>query len=335
MELVNTIKPTPRFLMISVVILFFLCLASCGHIETSDLPKDAEDTPPVEPIKIDSIEFTDPALKKCVTSSDNTYAFEVKTLICNSVGITDLSGIENLVELNHLELYNNQIESIDELAHLEKLNYLQLNISDNDASTDAKIADIIPLSYLTELTYLSMRNHAIVNISPLSSLSKLATLKLKGNNINDINPLASLSKLTFLDLESNDDIVDISALSQLQYLSYLYLTDNAVTDVLPLATIQNLQHLLIEDNNIEDICLLQNMESLQTIHLQNNDVSGDVSCLSNLKEKNPEVKYSINFEGGNERITCQSICKLEKIFNDASNDQIVRPNHCVDVTCDI
>jgi internalin A len=65
-----------------------------------------------------------------------------------------------------------------------------------------QIADIKPLSGLTNLSELSLDNNQIADIKPLSGLSKLSTLRLDNNQIADIKPLSGLSNLSILILSN-------------------------------------------------------------------------------------------------------------------------------------
>jgi len=74
--------------------------------------------------------------------------------------------------------------------------------------------DILPLSYMTNLRWLSLYSNQISDISPLSNLTNLNHLYLFNNQISDISPLANLTNLSRLYL-FNNQISDISSLSGL------------------------------------------------------------------------------------------------------------------------
>ncbi len=145
-------------------------------------------------------------------------------------GISNLSGLENCINLTDLNLASN------------------------------RISDISLLSSLTNLTNLSIYGNKISDISPLSNLTNLLSLHLGGNKITDISPLSSLTKLTDLDLASNQ-ISDISCLSGLSRISVLYLYDNQINDISPLSSLTNLKELSLIKNplaaNAVDILIPQ------------------------------------------------------------------------------
>jgi internalin A len=66
-----------------------------------------------------------------------------------------------------------------------------------------QIADLNPLSTLTNLTGLHLGSNQIADLNPLSTLTNLTGLYLGGNQIADLNPLSTLTSLTGLSLDSN------------------------------------------------------------------------------------------------------------------------------------
>jgi internalin A len=63
---------------------------------------------------------------------------------------------------------------------------------------DNQIANLKPLSTLTNLTDLFLNNNQIANVKPLSGLTNLINLYLGNNQIADIRPLSTLTNLTWL-----------------------------------------------------------------------------------------------------------------------------------------
>jgi len=93
-----------------------------------------------------------------------------------------------------------------------------------------QIADLKPLSTLTNLTELKLNNNQITDIRPLSTLTNLTNLSLADNQITDIRPLSTLASLTELYL-NNNQIADLLSLSDLTKLDLLSLGDNpSLTD---------------------------------------------------------------------------------------------------------
>lgn len=157
--------------------------------------------------------------------------------------IKDITGIENLINLQDLELAANQVSDISNLKSLTKLKWLNLlgnqvsDISSLERLTNLyelnlclnKVSDISALKGLTNLNILNLAINKISDISSLKELTNLKNLELGSNNISDISALKELTSLTNLDL-SNNKISDISALKKLTRLNSLNLNGNPISN---------------------------------------------------------------------------------------------------------
>ncbi|MBI4286474.1 MAG: leucine-rich repeat domain-containing protein [Chloroflexi bacterium] len=124
-------------------------------------------------------------------------------LLAANKGIADLTGLEYVTNLVHLDLIGNQI------------------------------SDLSPLTGLTNLNELSLSDNQIINLSLLAALTNLRGLALGGNQISDLAPLMALTNLDILILNQNQ-ISDLSPLSGLANLTELNLESNGITDIKPL-----------------------------------------------------------------------------------------------------
>lgn len=107
---------------------------------------------------------------------------EVTAFSASNRHISDLRGIQCLVDLTSLNL------------------------------TDGEFVDLFPISALIRLTYLEIGfNDYLTDISSLEILNNLDTLLIVFTNISDMTPLTSLTNLTVLTLFSNS-ITDITPL---------------------------------------------------------------------------------------------------------------------------
>lgn len=175
----------------------------------------------------DIVTFEDINLEKAVRESidkptGDLLKSDVKKIITLDAGsdsIYDISGIENLINLQRLNLGSNQI------------------------------SDISDLEGLTRLTSLHLSNNQINNIDTLKSLTKLTSLNLSGNQINDISLLETLTKLTNLSISENQ-INDIIVLKKLTRLTNLYLAQNQISNINPLKVSNKLKYLDLSQNPI-------------------------------------------------------------------------------------
>lgn len=137
------------------------------------------------------------------------YAADAPDCIQGESGIGDLSGIENLENLEVLDLGCNHI------------------------------SDITPLKGLTKLKDLELYRNQISDISALKGLINLQDLNLYMNSVSDTSGLKGLTKLESIDLQRNQ-VSDISGLKGLTNLKVLSLSGNQISDT----DVQSLQEVL-------------------------------------------------------------------------------------------
>lgn len=145
---------------------------------------------------------------------------KITYLIANDKGISNLEGIQYMVNLRGLILANNKISDVSLLS--ANINLEQLMLSKNF------ISDISPLKALNKLTNLNLYSNQITDISVAANFPNLKELDVNTNQVYDISPLKTLKNLGKLDLASNP-IIDISALnslSNLKELNILHFTKN-------------------------------------------------------------------------------------------------------------
>ncbi len=218
-----------KLLLISYI---SLAIAGCSNPYGGDGPCDAEcmaafnasQVSEDNPKRVSDISFIDVNLSICLSDLElntDTIVSSITSLDCSEMSIVDLSGIEELTELNTLLLHTNQISDISPLANLTALTKLWLH--------NNQISDISPVTNLTALTELWSSANQINDVSPLSNLIALTGLGLHTNQIGDIAPLANLTALTELWLYNNQ-ISDISTILNWTNLpsDSLYINENPV-----------------------------------------------------------------------------------------------------------
>jgi len=198
-----------------------------------------------------------------------TELFGIQELRADSMGIVDLTGLEQCVNIRILSLEHNQISDIGAIADLDKLE--NLNLSKN------QISDIDALAGLTSLWSLYLKENQISSIEALSGLTNLQYLLCSDNPFGDLDPLAGLTKMIYLELVGNQ-VSDISPLAGLTNLQYLFLWGKDVSDVTPLASLMKLRVLYVEYNQLSDISPLSGLTDLEHLYLRYNNIS-DISPL--------------------------------------------------------
>jgi len=219
--------------------------------------------------------------------------------------ITDISPLSSLTDLTVLQLSYNSITDINALSGLTNLTELLLEHN--------HISDVNALCGLTNLTKLNINENNVSNINVLSGLTELQTLHMSWNQIDDVTALSALTKLTNLtmnynyrldpeqvtavvsgltDLEilglkaigpRNNRIKDITELSNLKKLKYLWLNSNEIADVHPLSGLVDMRYLYLNENKITDISDLSQLRRLSILELRENDISC-IEALSELRE---------------------------------------------------
>ena len=149
----------------------------------------------------------------------------LRSLSIDGLEISDLTGLEYAVSLQHLDASVNQITDLQPLANLMHLNNLTLNGN--------QISDISPLANLTDLMWLNLGSNQISDITPLRNLTKLKKLAIAENLIEDISIVENLENLLELRLNSNR-VTDIGPILNLSTLEALNIKDNPVKNIAPL-----------------------------------------------------------------------------------------------------
>lgn len=175
--------------------------------------------------------------------------------------ISDISFLEDFMDLTHLNLNNNRILDISALNKLNKLTHLYLD--------ENNISDLSALKDLTNLIVLCLCNNRIFDISFLKNLKNLTDLDLRNNQISDISIFSEMENLRKLDLGTNK-ITGISSLKDLNHLVELSLRSNQVPDISPLGNLKKLKKLYLQDNKITEILVLKELENLASCDLKNN-----------------------------------------------------------------
>ena len=251
---------------------------------------------------------------------------------------------ENLpASLKSLTLRNCGIRKIENLNHLKNLQFL--NISDNE------IEEIENLDKLPDLTCLYLHNNLIERVENLDHLEKLADISLYGNRVKDIDPeylkgnsieflkeyliIQKYSWKIKIDIENHDktgildlsncnlqvipaeisemiwltelylfenEISNIEHLEKLTKLKVLKLADNKISKIANLDTLVNLTYLSLRYNNIQEITGLEKLTKLTRLNLSHNDIRSIQKLLPFIKKKKPlrislEASYNSNEKG--------------------------------------
>ena len=222
----------------------------------------------------------------------------IKKLDLSGMGITDISGLEYLNNLEYLDLSNNNINDITPLSHLFNLDYL--NLSNN------KIEDISSLPNYAI-------NYVIGNIDEITTKE----INLSGNKIKDISCMKNWvclknsssvgfsghgnpknSRQVVLDL-SNNEIENADIVKDFKTLRKLNLSGNKIKDITFLKeyNFELNSRKLIEGyfgETIDNEDMIEGLTDFEGIDLSNNYIDVNDSKMNDaincFKIKNVEVK---------------------------------------------
>lgn len=177
-------------------------------------------------------------INKVINFPDKNLELVIRDAISKPTGDIYKSDVEKMTSLDSSYHLIKNISGIENLTNLQTL-----SLDGN------QISDISALQRLTNLQSLSLHDNKISDISALQGLIHLQTLFLSYNEISDISALQDLTDLQWLSLDFNK-ISDIGALKELTNLQVLQLDDNAISNIDALKGLTKLQDLGISDNAI-------------------------------------------------------------------------------------
>ncbi|GMI01012.1 hypothetical protein TrST_g5462 [Triparma strigata] len=231
---------------------------------------------------------------KKVTKIGGLEGLKLRIICLRSHLIEKMEGLEGHSEtLEQLELYDNQINPLEQLEHMPKLTNLDISFN--------AIRSMAPVANCKLLTELYIANNKLTSIEGLEELTLLKTLdvganrlrSMKGignlvniehlwmgkNKITEITDLQNLKKVRRLDIQSNRLTKIENLENQVDCLEELYLASNGFDDeglqpdsgiTLPF---KNLNVLDLSKNKISKLSHFSHLTSLDELWIAENDVS--------------------------------------------------------------
>ncbi|PQZ59748.1 NEAT domain-containing leucine-rich repeat protein [Bacillus sp. MYb209] len=122
------------------------------------------------------------------------YTLPLKDLVLTRNKVKNLSGIDQLNQLQELWIGKNEIKDVTPLSKMTQLKVL--NLPNNE------LKDITPLSSLVNLQKLDLEANYISDLTPVSNLKKLVFLSFVANEIRDVRPVVELSKTAYINVQN-------------------------------------------------------------------------------------------------------------------------------------
>ena len=211
------------------------------------------------------------------------------TLDATDNALIDISALSICSKLEYCYLSNNKIQDITPLKSAAGMNTLKvdhnqltnLNGCENmlylkklDASYNA-LTDISGLCNTTQLTSLYLSHNQITDISPIEHNGpKLEILDLDNNDIQDLSPLSDATALLAL-LAGNNRVETLAPIASSTKLYVLDASQNKIgtEGISCLSSMYNMAYLNLSSNSIDDILVLEGLLNMQYLYLSGNSIS--------------------------------------------------------------
>lgn len=278
---------------------------SCGGLAEEDVYTPGAD----EVIK-------DPLLHWAIRSSMNAIKSNVK-LTADMVGDKSVRYIS--FELcSHAEDFADWTKPYW-IENLEGIQYAKsatmVDIGYTSAVEGKSIQDVSPLSELTQLDILILKQDGITDVSPLKTLTNLSELDLSMNGaIKDVSAIKSMKKLTTLNVSSNaiENVDDIADLTKLQYLN---ISGNKISSLPDMSKLTELRTLLASANELTDVTAIGQLKNLEALDLTKNSGLTDVKALAGLTHLDEERTYLPTAEMKTDLFAAINVNKIFELFN--------------------
>lgn len=278
---------------------------SCGGLAEEDVYTPGAD----EVIK-------DPLLHWAIRSSMNAIKSNVK-LTADMVGDKSVRYIS--FELcSHAEDFADWTKPYW-IENLEGIQYAKsatmVDIGYTSAVEGKSIQDVSPLSELTQLDILILKQDGITDVSPLKTLTNLSELDLSMNGaIKDVSAIKSMKKLTTLNVSSNaiENVDDIADLTKLQYLN---ISGNKISALPDMSKLTELRTLLASGNELTDVSAIGQLKNLEALDLTKNSGLTDVKALAGLTHLDEERTYMPTAEMKTDLFAAINVNKIFDLFN--------------------
>lgn len=234
----------------------------------------------------DITEFTAPENSK--TFTDLVHLPNLTRLEIAGLEIDSLEFLSSLLKLNSLNLSGSTlpVEHMPYIATLPSLKQLSLadcNLSTIDSLENVWSLEELDLSYNTirnldvlktipNLKKLYLQHNAVNSLDTVGSLDALEVLNVSFNSISSLEPLKDCYNLTEL-VADNNQLTDLEGLAKLSKLQLLSVDYNQITEVSDLINNQALKNVSVASNNITEIWSLGELVNLEILDFSSNHVA--------------------------------------------------------------
>jgi len=198
-------------------------------------------------------------------------------------GISDISVLEELTELEDLSLYMTKVEDLSPISGLTKLKRLDLygipatDMSPVENLTElryiwiyaTKFEDYSPLANLTKLEEFRAGISKLDTLEYLESMPKLKIVSMLREDIQDFSPLAKCPELTEVNLEAVKGVIDLSVFAEHKKLKNLFVRNAEVKNAEAIVALPRLEWLiLIDTKGIADVSIFKDLPKLNRVSVK-------------------------------------------------------------------
>jgi hypothetical protein len=237
------------------------------------------------------------------------------TFEMDSGDVFDLAVLREFPAIRHLSLrcrkpwpgdLSKQLAALPQLTSLELFSYW------TETGSSCPIADLTPLTKLTNLAALKLEFVGVTDVTPLAAMTWLTSLEVGNNGIRDVEPLHKLIGLSVLDVRLNPikDITplmslinlrrfdisgmatyiadptsahaNIDAVSYMVNLEILNVGSTYVEDLGPVAGLFWLEELQLFDDRFTDLSPLKPLQRLRVLDVSSNPQLEDLAPVASL-----------------------------------------------------
>lgn len=189
------------------------------------------------------------------------YCLGLREVKLNSTLVTDLTPLENCDQLRKIEVAGTNIQDIGALRNKKNLRFVNLS--------GTLVEDISPLKGIP-LNYLYISRTNVRKLSEVR-LDRLYEFSASGVHLDNWLPLSLAIYMKVLNISSTN-VDDLSFISKMRYLTYLYIADTHAT-MPDDARFPFLTNFYARGSVVDDISFLEDSFSIREINIDNTMVS--------------------------------------------------------------
>lgn len=211
---------------------------------------------------------------------------KLTSLVLRSCLIAEMEGVEELLQLERLEIYDNQLvrmSGLEKLSHLTVLDISYNSIREMVSLSSCplleelyiaqnKLRKIEGLAGLRHLKTLDLGANRIKKIEGLEDCVALQSLWLGKNKIEVIEGLSDKPLLRQLDVQCNR-LTFISGLEGLAALEELYLANNAIVSSEGVPVNGHLSTIDLSGNGVRHLTGIENLTSLEELWMSGSQIA--------------------------------------------------------------